>query len=53
MTTPAIQWYPGHIAKAQRQLQEQIKSWRCEMLEFLSLLITPMWLAGLATKCGC
>jgi ribosome biogenesis GTPase A len=25
MTTPAIQWYPGHIAKAQRQLQEQIK----------------------------
>jgi ribosome biogenesis GTPase A len=25
MTTPEIHWYPGHIAKAQRQLQEQIK----------------------------
>ncbi len=25
MTTPAIQWYPGHIAKAERQLQEQLK----------------------------
>jgi ribosome biogenesis GTPase A len=25
MTTPAIQWYPGHIAKAERQLQEQVK----------------------------
>ncbi|MGB3493798.1 MAG: ribosome biogenesis GTPase YlqF [Elainellaceae cyanobacterium] len=25
MSSPAIQWYPGHIAKAQRQLQEQLK----------------------------
>ena len=25
MTLPAIQWYPGHIAKAERQLQEQVK----------------------------
>ena len=25
MSIPAIQWYPGHIAKAERQLQEQIK----------------------------
>ncbi len=25
MSTPDIHWYPGHIAKAQRQLQEQIK----------------------------
>ena len=25
MSTPAIQWYPGHIAKAERQLQEQLK----------------------------
>ncbi len=25
MTTPEIHWYPGHIAKAQRQLQEQLK----------------------------
>jgi ribosome biogenesis GTPase A len=25
MTNPAIQWYPGHIAKAERQLQEQLK----------------------------
>lgn len=25
MPIPAIQWYPGHIAKAERQLQEQIK----------------------------
>jgi ribosome biogenesis GTPase A len=25
VTLPAIQWYPGHIAKAERQLQEQIK----------------------------
>jgi ribosome biogenesis GTPase A len=25
MTSPAIQWYPGHIAKAERQLQEQLK----------------------------
>ncbi|WP_017327031.1 ribosome biogenesis GTPase YlqF [Synechococcus sp. PCC 7336] len=25
MTTPAIQWYPGHIAKAQRQLQQQLQ----------------------------
>lgn len=24
MPIPAIQWYPGHIAKAERQLQEQI-----------------------------
>jgi ribosome biogenesis GTPase A len=24
MSIPAIQWYPGHIAKAERQLQEQI-----------------------------
>lgn len=24
MPLPAIQWYPGHIAKAERQLQEQI-----------------------------
>ncbi len=25
MPLPAIQWYPGHIAKAERQLQEQLK----------------------------
>jgi ribosome biogenesis GTPase A len=25
MSTPAIQWYPGHIAKAQRKLLEQLK----------------------------
>ncbi|MEM9215318.1 MAG: ribosome biogenesis GTPase YlqF [Cyanobacteria bacterium P01_F01_bin.150] len=25
MSTPAIQWYPGHIAKAERQLQDQLK----------------------------
>jgi ribosome biogenesis GTPase A len=25
MSTPEIQWYPGHIAKAERQLQEQLK----------------------------
>ncbi|MEB3828290.1 ribosome biogenesis GTPase YlqF [Phormidium sp. CCY1219] len=25
MTTPPIQWYPGHISKAQRQLKEQLK----------------------------
>jgi len=25
MPTPAIQWYPGHIAKAEKALQEQIK----------------------------
>ena len=25
MTTPQIQWYPGHIAKAERQLTEQLK----------------------------
>jgi len=25
MTTPQIQWYPGHIAKAERQLVEQLK----------------------------
>jgi len=25
MTTPLIQWYPGHISKAERQLKEQIK----------------------------
>jgi ribosome biogenesis GTPase A len=25
MTTPQIQWYPGHIAKAERSLQEQLK----------------------------
>ncbi|GAB4379274.1 MAG: ribosome biogenesis GTPase YlqF [Elainellaceae cyanobacterium] len=25
MTTPPIQWYPGHIAKAERQLLEQLK----------------------------
>jgi ribosome biogenesis GTPase A len=25
MTTPTIQWYPGHIAKAERQLKEQLK----------------------------
>jgi ribosome biogenesis GTPase A len=25
MSTPAIQWYPGHIAKAERALQEQLK----------------------------
>ena len=25
MSIPAIQWYPGHIAKAERQLQEQLK----------------------------
>lgn len=24
MTTPLIQWYPGHIAKAERQLKEQL-----------------------------
>ncbi|MGJ3246572.1 MAG: ribosome biogenesis GTPase YlqF [Elainellaceae cyanobacterium] len=25
MTSPAIQWYPGHIAKAEKQLLEQLK----------------------------
>ncbi|MEL6352240.1 MAG: ribosome biogenesis GTPase YlqF [Cyanobacteria bacterium J06627_28] len=25
MAAPAIQWYPGHIAKAERALQEQLK----------------------------
>jgi len=25
MTTPSIQWYPGHIAKAERELKEQLK----------------------------
>jgi ribosome biogenesis GTPase A len=25
MTSPPIQWYPGHIAKAERQLKEQLK----------------------------
>ncbi|MBE9043075.1 ribosome biogenesis GTPase YlqF [Pleurocapsales cyanobacterium LEGE 10410] len=25
MTAPPIQWYPGHIAKAERQLKEQLK----------------------------
>ena len=25
MSIPSIQWYPGHIAKAERQLQEQLK----------------------------
>jgi ribosome biogenesis GTPase A len=25
MTSPPIQWYPGHIAKAERQLTEQLK----------------------------
>ncbi|MGK7888575.1 MAG: ribosome biogenesis GTPase YlqF [Leptolyngbyaceae cyanobacterium] len=25
MSIPTIQWYPGHIAKAERQLQEQLK----------------------------
>ncbi len=25
MSTPPIQWYPGHIAKAERQLKEQLK----------------------------
>ncbi|MGF1482405.1 MAG: ribosome biogenesis GTPase YlqF [Cyanophyceae cyanobacterium] len=25
MSTPSIQWYPGHIAKAERQLKEQLK----------------------------
>ncbi|OKH32469.1 ribosome biogenesis GTPase YlqF [[Phormidium ambiguum] IAM M-71] len=25
MTTPAIQWYPGHIAKAEKALREQLK----------------------------
>lgn len=25
MTTPPIQWYPGHIAKAEKALQEQLK----------------------------
>lgn len=25
MTTPAIQWYPGHIAKAEKALAEQLK----------------------------
>ncbi|MEP0910317.1 ribosome biogenesis GTPase YlqF [Leptolyngbya sp. GB1-A1] len=25
MTSPPIQWYPGHIAKAERALQEQLK----------------------------
>jgi len=25
MSSPTIQWYPGHIAKAERQLQEQLK----------------------------
>ena len=25
MFSPTIQWYPGHIAKAERQLKEQLK----------------------------
>ena len=25
MSTPPIQWYPGHIAKAEKQLKEQLK----------------------------
>ncbi|MFM7449113.1 MAG: ribosome biogenesis GTPase YlqF [Leptolyngbyaceae cyanobacterium] len=25
MSTPSIQWYPGHIAKAEKALQEQLK----------------------------
>lgn len=25
MTTPPIQWYPGHIAKAEKELKEQLK----------------------------
>ena len=25
MTTPAIQWYPGHIAKAEKAIKEQLK----------------------------
>lgn len=25
MSTPAIQWYPGHIAKAEKNLREQLK----------------------------
>lgn len=25
MTTPPIQWYPGHIAKAEKALKEQLK----------------------------
>ncbi|MGL6343702.1 MAG: ribosome biogenesis GTPase YlqF, partial [Waterburya sp.] len=25
MSAPPIQWYPGHIAKAEKQLQEQLK----------------------------
>jgi ribosome biogenesis GTPase A len=25
MATPSIQWYPGHIAKAERELKEQLK----------------------------
>ena len=25
MATPAIQWYPGHIAKAEKALKEQLK----------------------------
>ena len=25
MSSPSIQWYPGHIAKAERSLQEQLK----------------------------
>ena len=26
MSSPPIQWYPGHIAKAERQLKEQLKN---------------------------
>jgi ribosome biogenesis GTPase A len=26
MSSPSIQWYPGHIAKAERQLKEQLKN---------------------------
>ena len=25
MSLPTIQWYPGHIAKAERSLKEQLK----------------------------
>ena len=25
MSAPPIQWYPGHIAKAERQLKEQLR----------------------------
>lgn len=29
VTNMAIQWYPGHMAKAKREVSEQLKKSRC------------------------